>query len=176
MLSSFVILFREALEVSLVVLASVARDGVECVLFLGASFTSPQNSLLGGVLGLAAAVALGAALFFGSRKIPLKPFFLVTNTLLILMGAGLAARALGEFGEAGWVPGLITPVWNLNPAPLADGSMAWWHEDGAIGGLFKSLFGYVEAPSLVQVLGYATYLGAVLVVMKLKAKPAARSL
>jgi high-affinity iron transporter len=143
------------------------------VLFLGASSpTAPQNNLIGGLVGLAAAALLGWLLFSGGKKVPLKPFFLVTNTLLVLLGAGLASRALGEFGEAGWVPGLVSPVWNLNPGPLADGSVAWWHEDGAVGGLFKSLFGYVGAPNLVQVLGYALYLGAALALMnRNKPKP-----
>jgi len=160
-------------QVLAVVLVSVLRDGFETVLFLGASnLSSPQNNLFGGLLGLGAAALLGWLFFRGSLKVPLKTFFAVTNVLLVFLGAGPVARALGEFGEAGLVSGLLTPLWSLNPAPLADGSLSIWHENGAVGGIAKAIFGYVGDPSLSQVLGYVVFLVAAFGMLKMKRKKA----
>ncbi len=35
--------------------------------------------------------------------------------LLLLFAAGLVAHGLHELVEAGWLPALVDPVWDLNP-------------------------------------------------------------
>ncbi len=147
------------LEVFLVVFFSVVREGVEAVLFLSsAAFDNPWNNLLGGLLGIIAAIVLGRLLFSGSLKFKMGTFFLVTNLLLILFGAGLISRGIGEFMEAGLIPGIISPLWDLAPNLMADGSPVFWHDEGFLGVLLKSLLGYTHAPSLAQVLGYLSFL------------------
>jgi len=44
----------------------------------------------------------------------------------------------------------VERLWDLNPAR---------HEDGAIGGLAKALFGWNDAPSAIELAGWAAYLG-----------------
>jgi len=68
--------------------------------------------------------------------------------LLILFAAGLIAHSVAEFNEAGIIPAIISPIWNLNPV-LNDHSV--------IGTIFSTLFGYHGSPSLTEVLGYTGY-------------------
>ncbi len=144
----------------LLVFVSVVREGIETVIFLGAAGFAGNgaSTLLGGGLGMLAAIALGYALLAAAVRINLKWFFRVTNVLLILFAAGLVAYGTHELLEAGLVPPMIEEVWNINPAPHADGSYPLLHEKGVIGGMFKTLFGYNGNPALIEVLGYLGYL------------------
>jgi high-affinity iron transporter len=134
---------------------SVFREGLELALFLLAAeaSSSPVQTILGAVLGLGGAVLLGLALFHSTRKLSLQRFFKVTNFLLLLFAAGLVRSALGEFIEVGWIPPVIEHVWNLTPI-LSDSS--------SFGEVLKALFGYSSNPSLVEVVGYLAYFGALL--------------
>ena len=144
------------------VFIAILREGIETVIFLGASsFASGSNSLIGAVLGILAAVLLGYAMFVGSMKINLKRFFNVTSILLILFAAGLVAHGVHELQEAGVVPVVIEHVWDINPAVNPDGSYPRLHEKGFVGSILVSLFGYNGNPSLLEVLSYFGYLVAV---------------
>jgi high-affinity iron transporter len=81
---------------------AVAREGLETALFLFVSVS--DNGLLatviGGALGLVAAVGLGVALYRGSVKLDLRRFFLVTGLLVIAFAAYLLFSGLHELGEA----------------------------------------------------------------------------
>jgi high-affinity iron transporter len=91
------------LTLALVAFVAVAREGLETALFLFVSVG--DNGLLptviGGLLGLIAAVALGVAFYRGSVKLDLRKFFLVTGLLVIAFAAYLLVGGLHEFGEAG---------------------------------------------------------------------------
>lgn len=130
----------------LLVFLSVLREGVESVIFLRGA-----GSLWGALAGLMAAVLLGFLLFRGALRIRLGAFFVVTNILLLLFAAGLVAHGLHELVEAGWLPALVEPVWDLNPL-LPEKSLP--------GSLLMGLFGYNGNPSLIELLGYAIYAAA----------------
>ncbi len=141
------------------VFVSVLREGVETVIFLGAaSFISKESSLAGAMLGIIAAVFLGYIIFIGSMKVNVKRFFSITSFILILFAAGLVAYSVHEFEEAGIIPSVIEHVWDINPPVNSDGSYPAFHENGAVGGIFKSLFGYNGNPSLAEVLSYILYI------------------
>ncbi len=133
---------------------AVLREGIETALFLtAASFGArPGPALLGGLLGLAAAIALGVLLFAGSRRLNLRLFFRVTGILLLLFAAGLASRAVHEFQESGLLPVTIEHVWNTG---------AIISEDSPLGSFLVALLGYSASPSLLQVIVYAAYLAVV---------------
>jgi len=141
---------RRALGLAFLAFISVFREGVETVLFLGsASFTTTGlQLLLGGILGLAAAAFIGLAIIRYSVRLDLKTFFAVTGVLLVLFAAGLVARGLHEFVEAGVVPALIEHVWDSN-----------WivNDQSTLGNLLTSLLGYNGTPSLIEILGYVAY-------------------
>jgi high-affinity iron transporter len=81
----------------------VAREGMESALFLFVSVGDDGlvPTVVGGALGLAAAVALGVAFYRGSVKLDLRRFFLLTGLLVIAFAAYLIVGGLHELGEAG---------------------------------------------------------------------------
>ena len=143
---------------ALVALAFVAviREGVETALFLipVVSFNgSGVDTLAGGVLGLAGAIATGWAIFIAGRRVNLRRFFTVTGTILIFVAAGLVAFAVHEFGEAGLIAN--TGVAFDLGAVLPDTS--------PLGSILHGLFGYRSAPTVLELVGYLAYLVPVLV-------------
>ncbi len=48
----------------------------------------------------------------------------------------------------------------------SDGSYPALHEKESVGGIFKELFGYNGNPSLIEVLGYFSYLGIVFILWR----------
>lgn len=141
------------------VFIAVLREGIETVIFLGASsFISTNNTVVGALGGITTAIFLGYAIFVGSMKINIKKFFNVTNVVLILFAAGLVAYGAHELQEAGIIPTVVEHVWDINPAVNPDGSYQVLHEKGYIGSILKGLFGYNGNPSLIEVLSYISYL------------------
>lgn len=140
--------------VFLLTFVAVAREGVELAFFLTAVSltTSLAHVLMGAALGLAVAAAAAWALFASTLQLDLRRFFQVTGAVLIVFAAGLVAKGLAEYNEAGWLPGVIDPLWDSSRV-LSEGSF--------LGGAARVLLGYTSAPSLTVVLGYVGYLAVV---------------
>ncbi len=130
---------------------AVFREGLELALFLTAAGLNAgfQLSLIGGLIGIAAAAAVGWALFKSLIQLRLSTFFRVTKVLFILIAAGLLAYGIHEFNELGWIPGIVSPVWDINPI---------LPEQSVLGSLLKSILGYNGNPSLTEVGGYILYI------------------
>lgn len=151
----------------LLVFISVFREGIETVIFLGASsIIAEGNSIYGAILGIFAAVILGYAIFVGSLKINIKKFFNITSVVLIFFAAGLVAHSVHEFQEAKIIPMGIEHIWDINPAINPDGSYPVWHENGFIGEILKGLFGYNGNPSLFEIMSYLFYLLFVIILWR----------
>ena len=88
---------------ALVAFVAVGREGLETALFLFVSVgdNGVVQTVIGGALGLVAAIGLGIAFYRGSVKLDLRKFFLVTGLLVIAFAAFLLVSGLHEFGEAG---------------------------------------------------------------------------
>lgn len=141
------------------VFIAILREGAETVIFLrAASLVSTNNTLIGALAGIVAAVLLGYAIFVGSMKIDIKRFFTLTSFVLVLFAAGLVAHGVHELQEATLIPTVIEHVWEINPPVNPDGSYPILHEKGYIGSIFTGLFGYNGNPSLLEVMSYLIYL------------------
>ena len=135
---------------------SVLREGIELVIFLGASrFGTGGGYLAGALLGFAAAIAVGLLVFSAAIRVNLRIFFGATNVLLVLFAAGLVAGGLHELAEAGVLPAIVDPLWDINPPVRADGTFSAFHENGAAGSILKGLFGWNGNPSALEVIGSA---------------------
>lgn len=141
---------RQSYGLAFLAFISILREGIETVLFLGsASFSSSGvQTFIGGALGLGLALLLGLGIMRYSIRLDLRTFFNVTGFLLIIFAAGLVARGIGEFGEAGVIAPVVQSVWDTNGI-ISDQSGA--------GKILTALVGYVGSPSLSQVVGYAAY-------------------
>jgi high-affinity iron transporter len=143
--------------------ALVLREGVELILFtLALSIEDTAQTIIGIVIGLSIATILGIGIYTGSLKTNFGSFFKWSSLFLVLFAAGMIAYGIHELQEAGLL--LIGPleIWNINPPQLPDGSYPLLNENGFIGGLAKSLFGYNGNPSALEVLAYVSYLILVL--------------
>jgi high-affinity iron transporter len=138
---------------------SVLREGLELVLFLlaAAFIMNASSTLAGALLGICAAALLGWILFSTTHKFSIRTFFRVTNIFLFVFAAGLVAHGVHELTEAGWLQGLIDPIYNLN-AILSDQS--------TLGSLLGTLVGYSSSPTLMDTLAYLLYFGAVFVAFR----------
>jgi high-affinity iron transporter len=147
---------------------AVIREGVETVLFLIPIFSFNGTGLdvvIGGVLGLAIAAAVGWAIFALGVRINLRRFFTITGTILIFVAAGLVAYAVAEFGETGWLSN-TGAAFDLNSI-LPD--------TGPIGSVLRGLFGYRSAPTPLEVVGYVAYLVPVLLLFVIDRTPVRRT-
>ena len=87
---------------------SVGREGLETTLFL---WTAAQASgetvapLVGGTIGIAAAIAMCWGLYRRALRLNIGVFFSRTAIALIVIAAGVLAYGLGDLQEAGWLPG-----------------------------------------------------------------------
>jgi high-affinity iron transporter len=138
---------------------AVVREGIELALFLTAAALTAgtQSTIIGGLLGLAAAIFLGWSIFASTVRLDLRRFFQVTGVLLLLFAAGLVGHGVHEFNEVGWIPNVIEHVYNLNP--ILD-------ENSTAGVMLKALLGYNGNPSLTETLSYVAYLGAVILALR----------
>jgi high-affinity iron transporter len=159
------------------VFLSILREGVETVIYLGSSLSQGGEGLfVGGLVGLSLALGLAFWISTAGRRIQLRRFFGTVTTILVLFGAGLFARAAGEFGEAGLLPPLVEGVWKIFPATPGSPVPAL-NQDGLVGSFLKGLFGYSSSPSLSQILAWLLFVGAVFALLWLKpaGKPAPRT-
>lgn len=145
---------------------AVAREGLESVFFLLAVFQqSPTWSMpVGAVLGLLAAVVIGALIYQGGMRLNLAKFFRWTGAFLIVVAAGLVAGSLRALHEAG--------VWNHLQEVVFDSSK-YLHEDSPLGVLLGGFFGYTDHPTQSEVLAWLLYLVPVMIWFLHGSRPAA---
>ena len=151
---------RPLTALMVITLVAVMREGSEVVLFLWAIAQSGEGGLgmlIGGLIGLAAGVALGLLLYRGLLKIPMRHFFDITGWLVLLIAAGLAAQAASFLNQVGWLPALGNSLWDSSHI-LDQGSLA--------GQMLHVLVGYTARPSGIQLLFYLVTLTTILALMR----------
>jgi high-affinity iron transporter len=152
---------RELSAIAILVGLTVLREGAESVLFLHGMATGSDNSLVsmlsGGALGLLGGAIVGTFMFVGLMRIPLRWFFLVTGTLLLLLAAGLSSQMAKMLIQADWLPALVSPLWDTSSVlPMSS----------ITGSILHVLIGYEATPSGMQIL---FYVGTIAIIMTLTA-------
>ncbi len=142
---------------------AVAREGLETVLFLSATFVQDSaGTLLGAALGILVVLGLSFALMKGTVDLEIGKFFKVTSVMLLFFGAGLAGYGVHELIEAGEHSGMDfgffgEKPYDINPALNPDGSYPALHEKGIIGSILKALVGYDGNPEWLRIIVYLGY-------------------
>jgi high-affinity iron transporter len=153
---------RSVAALGVVCAVAVMREGSEVALFmygLAASAGSTTAELLiGSVLGLAAGVGVTVLTYFGLLTIPQRRLFAVTTALISLLAAGLAAQAALFLQQAGVVTMLSQTAWDTS-AILSDTSL--------IGRVLRTLIGYSDEPSVLQVAVYVATLAVIVVLTRM---------
>lgn len=153
---------KSLLALAIVVGIAVLREGSEIVLFLyGIAISGGDSALsmaLGGALGLVLGMAVSALTYFGIARIPNRHLFAVTSWILALLAAGMAAQAVALLQQAQIVEALSQTVWDTS----------WLISDGSlVGKALRTLIGYTDAPSALQLLVYLLTLATIFVLMRL---------
>lgn len=150
-------LAAEAGGVSLafVALLAVGREGLETALFLWAATqaaTGPDGSstmpLLGALLGLLTAVAMGYLFYKGVLKINLARFFAWTGGILIVVAAGVLGYGVHDLQEAGLLPGLNSLAFDVS------GTI---DPNSVLGTVLKGVFNFSPATTWLQAVAWTLY-------------------
>jgi high-affinity iron transporter len=147
-----------ASAISLVLMAALAvgREGLETALFLWAATQAVSDNngstttpLLGALLGILTAVAMGYAFYKGVLKINLSKFFTWTGAILIVVAAGVLAYGFHDLQEARILPGMDNRAFDIS-GTLDPNS---W-----LGTLLKGTFNFQPDPTWLQVVAWLAYL------------------
>jgi high-affinity iron transporter len=144
----------EAGAVSLVILAvlAVGREGLETALFLWAATKATGDStdpLVGGVLGLGAAVVLGVLIYRGAVRLNLAKFFTWTGGLLVVVAAGVLAYGIHDLQEANILPGLNSLAFDVSRQIPPD---SWY------GTILKGTINFSPATTWLEAAAWFAYL------------------
>jgi high-affinity iron transporter len=141
---------RPLYALAIVVGIAVLREGSEVVLFVfgiaAAQKISELSLLVGGAIGLAGGIAMGAALYWGLLTIPMRHLFRVTSWMILLLAAGMASQGAAFLVQAGLLPPLSGALWDSSFL-LSDNSL--------IGQALHALVGYVSHPVGIQLVFYS---------------------
>ncbi len=144
------------MSLMVVALLAVGREGLETALFIWSATQATTNSgqstlipLLGALLGIATAVAMGFAFYKGVLKINLAKFFRYTGIILIVVAAGVLSYGVHDLQEAGILPGLNNLAFDVsNQVPPS----SWW------GTLLKGTVNFSPATTWLEAVAWLLYL------------------
>jgi high-affinity iron transporter len=142
---------HQGVALLVMVFLAVVREGLESVFFLLATFEQNvgYGAPLGAFLGLAGATGFGAALYYGGARLNLRQFFRWTSILIVFVAAGLVASSIRSLHEAGlWnhLQGIAFDISGVLPA------------DSVVGSVLCGIFGYQDAPTNGEFIGYLFFL------------------
>lgn len=153
---------QELRAIAILIALAVLREGSETVLFLyglASAGSLTQGSLISGAAaGLLAGSAVGAVIYLGLVRIPLRRVFGVTSVLILLLAAGMAGQMANVLIQADLLPSVAAPLWDTaGILPVTS----------PVGSFLHVLAGYDARPSAMQVLFYAVTLTIIFAGMRL---------
>ncbi|MGW5732235.1 MULTISPECIES: iron uptake transporter permease EfeU [Streptomyces] len=132
---------------------AVGREGLETALFVWASVRASNDGtpgpLIGVLLGLLTAIALGWLFYKGTVRINLAKFFTWTGAMLVVVAAGVLAYGVHDLQEAEFLGGLQNKAFDISATIPPD---SWY------GTLLKGVFNFQPDPTVVQVTVWLLYL------------------
>ena len=153
---------KSLFALAVVVTIAVLREGFEVVMFLYGVLASDGVTgtavLIGGIGG----VILGALVCYGTYRgllrIPQRYLFGVTGVMIAFLAAGMASQAVNFLQQANILTALDMTVWDTS----------WLlTEDSPLGRVLRTLVGYTDRPTGMQLVAYAAVLIVMFTFMKL---------
>jgi high-affinity iron transporter len=144
----------------LVAMLAVGREGLETALFLWAATRaaagddgSTSTPLVGALLGIATAVAIGLAVYRGALRLNLGRFFAWTGAFLVLIAAGVLSYGVHDLQEAAVLPGLNSLAFDVSDV-LAPTSVT--------ATLLKGVFNFSPATTWLELAAWVGYIAVVM--------------
>jgi high-affinity iron transporter len=156
----------QALALVGMVFFAVAREGLESVFFLLATFEQSVGwaAPIGALAGLLVAFGVGAGVYFGAVALNLRVFFRWTGFFILFVAAGLLAGSIRSLHESGLWNGLQARAFDLSHALPSDSPLGM-----ALGGMF----GYLDTPTVGEVAAYLLFLIPMLALYASESTPTA---
>lgn len=143
------------ISLALVAFLAVGREGLETALFLWAATQAAAGStgttaapLIGALLGILTAAALGYGFHRGFLKINLSKFFTWTGIILIIIAGGVLAYGVHDLQEAGILPGLNNLAFDVSGAIPPS---SWY------GTLLKGVLNFSPATTWLEAAAWVLY-------------------
>ena len=143
---------KSAWAIAGVAFLAVIREGIETSIFLWSSSRAAGADtlpLVGALLGILAASALGYLIFLGAVKLNLSKFFAITGSFLIVVAAGILCYGIHELQEIGLLPFLESKTYDLSGV-IEPG--------GFVDTLLRGTISFRSAPSQLESLLWFAYL------------------
>lgn len=144
------------LAITALAFLAVGREGVETALFM-VGYAEAQTAwpLVGLIVGVLIAGVIAYGMYRGALSINLAKFFSYTGVFLIVVAAGILSYGIGALQTVGWLPGLGSKAFDIS---TSFNWSAWYGE------VIQGIFNVTPTPTVLQLVGYLTYLVVVLVV------------
>ncbi len=153
-------------SLALVAFLAVGREGLETALFLWSATQATGSGgsqlvpLLGALLGILTAVAMGYAFYRGVLKIDLSRFFTWTGAILIVVAAGVLAYGVHDLQEARILPGLNDLAFDVSETiPPAS----------VLGTILKGTLNFSPATTWLEAVAWVAYVVPTMTVFLLRA-------
>ncbi len=153
-------------SLAFVAFLAVGREGLETALFLWSATQAATDSsgsavlpLLGALLGILTAVAMGFAFYKGVLKINLSKFFTWTGGILIVVAAGVLAYGVHDLQEAGILPGLNNLAFDVSEQIPPS---SW------LGTILKGTLNFSPATTWLEAIAWVAYLVPTMTLFLLK--------
>ena len=132
-------------------LLTVGREGLETAIFVWAGIQSAgagAGPIVGVVLGLGVAIALGWLIYRGALRINIRAFFQWTGLALIIVAAGVLAYGVHELQETGLLPGGSALAFDVSAQIPRD---SWY------GSLLRGTVNFSPATTWLQAIAWIGY-------------------
>ncbi|MCW2783089.1 MAG: high-affinity Fe2+/Pb2+ permease [Marmoricola sp.] len=143
-------------SLALVAMLAVGREGLETALFLWAATQAASGTngsevgpLLGALLGILTAVAMGFAFYKGVLQINLSKFFTWTGAILIVVAAGVLGYGVHDLQESGVLPGLNSLAFDVSKQIPPS---SW------LGTFLKGIFNFTPNTTWLQAIAWVAYI------------------
>jgi high-affinity iron transporter len=143
-------------SLAFVAFLAVGREGLETALFLWSATQAATDSsgstttpLLGALLCILTAVAMGYAFYKGVLKINLSRFFTWTGATLIVVAAGVLAYGVHDLQEAGILPGLNNLAFDVSEQVPPS---------SVLGTVLKGTLNFSPATTWLEAIAWVAYL------------------
>ncbi|MBY9000823.1 MAG: FTR1 family protein, partial [Candidatus Heimdallarchaeota archaeon] len=134
-----------------------------------ATVETPTDILWSGLVGILVALIIAVIIFVSGKRINLKLFFGITSIFLILFAAGMLSHGFHELQELGWFgaeDGFFQTI-------LWDTSSFLNDKTSEIGKFLRTLFGYQDQPTWLEIITYAFFyvlIGGLFILTKIRNK------
>ena len=146
--TSFVVVFREALETVLFLTPFVISETVTTI-----------TGIFGGVI---IAILLSYVIYKLGMKLNIKKFFLYTSIIIILIAGGLAGYGTHELIEYLEITGVDVGWFGKKAYDLPIDKDNPFHHKNVIGSILAVMFGYTTSAEVGRIIVHLTYLAIAL--------------